>query len=42
MYKEWYGNITDEEITNKIISSAVIFWFKDEDAPCGKVWNYFK
>lgn len=42
MYKEWYGNITDEEITNKIISSAVIFWFKDEDASCGKVWNYFK
>lgn len=33
IYKEWYGNITDEEITNKIISSAVIFWFKDEDAP---------
>lgn len=42
MYKSWYGNITDEDLNNKIISSAVTFWFKDEDAGCGKVWNYFK
>ena len=26
----------------KIIHSAINFWFEDEDAGSGKVWNYFK
>lgn len=26
----------------KVIYSAINFWFKDEDAGTGKVWNYFK
>ena len=25
----------------KIILSAITFWFKDEDAKEGKVWDYF-
>lgn len=31
-------DINDE----KIIHSAINFWFEDEDAGSGKVWNYFK
>lgn len=42
LYKEWHPNITKEDLDNKIIMSAINFWFKDEDAGVGKVWNYFK
>lgn len=28
--------------SEKVIYSAINFWFKDEDAGTGKVWNYFK
>lgn len=42
LYNEWYSNITREDLDNKIIASAINFWFKDEDAGVGKVWNYFK
>ena len=42
LYTAWYGEITEEDLDNKIILSAITFWFKDEDAKCGKVWNYFK
>lgn len=42
LYKEWHSNITKEDLDNKIIMSAINFWFKDEDAGVGKVWNYFK
>lgn len=42
LYNEWYSNITREDLDNKIITSAINFWFKDEDAGVGKVWNYFK
>lgn len=42
MYKEWYPNISKEELDEKIILSAIIFWFKDEDAKIGKIWDYFK
>lgn len=42
LYTEWYSNITNEDLDNKIIASAINFWFKDEDAGTGKVWNYFK
>ena len=42
LYKEWHSNITKEDLDNKIIMSVINFWFKDEDAGVGKVWNYFK
>lgn len=42
LYKDWFTNITKEELDDKIITSCINFWFKDEDAGVGKVWNYFK
>ena len=42
MYKQWFPNLTEEQLDEKIIHSAINFWFKDEDAGAGKVWNYFK
>lgn len=36
------SNHTEEELNEKVIYSAINFWFKDEDAGTGKVWNYFK
>lgn len=42
LYNEWYSNITREDLDNKIIASAINFWFKDEDDGHEKVWNYFK
>lgn len=35
-------NLTEEQLDEKVIYSAINFWFKDEDAGTGKVWNYFK
>lgn len=40
--KEWFSNTNEEELNHKIIESAITFWFKDDDAGEGKVWNYFK
>lgn len=38
LYKQWFGSNAD----NKIIESAILFWFKDEDYHKGsKVLNYF-
>lgn len=38
LFKQWFGNSID----NKIIESAIIFWFKDEDYQKGiKVTKYF-
>lgn len=34
-------NIWDS-INNKIIESAITFYFKDEDSGSTKTWNYFK
>lgn len=42
MYKQWFPNLTEEQLDEKIIHSAINFWFEDEDAGSGKVWNYFK
>lgn len=42
LFKEWNTEITDTELNDKIITSAVNFWFKDDDAEDGKVWSYFK
>ena len=39
LYKSWFGSNVD----NKIIESAMCFWFKDEDYNKGsKLMNYFK
>lgn len=29
-------------INDKLVKSAITFWFKDEDYDGCKVWNYFK
>lgn len=42
LYEEWYSDESKEDLDNKIVTSAINFWFKDEDAGSGKVWNYFK
>ncbi len=39
LFKAWFGDNIDQ----KIIESAIIFWFKDDDYEEGsKLWNYFK
>lgn len=32
----------NEILDNKIIESAITFYFKDEDSGSTKTWNYFK
>lgn len=36
------SNHSDDELDNKIIESAITFYFKDEDSGSTKTWNYFK
>ena len=39
LFKTWFN----DGIEHKIIESAIIFWFKDDDYNRGfKLWNYFK
>lgn len=39
LFKTWFG----EEVEHKIIESAIIFWFQDDDYKGGfKLWDYFK
>ena len=39
LFKSWFS----DGIEQKIIESAVIFWFKDDDyKDCFKLWNYLK
>ena len=39
LFKSWFG----DGVEQKIIESAVIFWFKDDDYRDGfKLGNYFK
>lgn len=39
LFNSWFG----EDIDHKIIESAIIFWFKDDNYKEGsKIWNYFK
>ena len=39
LFKQWFGSNTD----NKIIESAILFWFKDDDYHKGsKLMNYFE
>lgn len=35
-------NFKIENIKDKIIESAIVNWFEDEDAGIEKVWNYFR
>lgn len=42
LYSEWFRNINKNELDNKIIESAIIFYFKDGDSGSTKTWNYFK
>ena len=42
LYKEWFGEDNIENIKDKIIKSAIVNWFEDEDAGIEKVWNYFR
>lgn len=42
LYSEWFHNINKNELDNKIIESAITFYFKDEDSGSTKTWNYFK
>lgn len=37
LFEKWFGNNFDE----KIIASAVDFWFEDDDFDGNKVWKYF-
>lgn len=39
LFKSWFG----DRIDHKIIESAIVFWFKDEDNPgTAKLVNYFR
>lgn len=39
LFKTWFG----DGIEQKVIESAVMFWFKDDDYKDGyKLWNYFR
>lgn len=40
LYYEWLDG-DEAKVHEKIILSAITFWFKDEDAKEGKVWDYF-
>lgn len=42
LYKEWFGEDNIENIKDKIIESAIVNWFEDENAGIEKVWNYFR
>ena len=42
LYKEWFGEDNIENIKDKIIESAIVNWFEDEDASSDKVWEYFR
>lgn len=41
-YKKWFGNLDENKLDAKIANATITFWFEDEDAGGGKVWNYFK
>lgn len=37
LYSEWFRNINKNELDNKIIESAITFYFKDEDSGSTKL-----
>lgn len=40
LYSQWFNN-DKEKVKDKIIESTIVFWFKDDDAEDGKLWDYF-
>lgn len=39
LFKSWFG----EDIDQKVIEAAILFWFKDDDCKSNsKLWNHFK
>lgn len=39
LFKSWFG----EDIDQKVIEAAILFWFKDDDYKSNsKLWNHFK
>lgn len=37
--QRWFG----EDIDQKVIEAAILFWFKDDDCKSNsKLWNHFK
>lgn len=38
MYKSWFADNYEE----RIIEAAISYFFKDEDAPEGKIWRYYE
>lgn len=41
-YYDWFGNLSKNELDEKVVCATINFWFKDEDAGEDKVWKYFK
>lgn len=37
LFEQWFGN----DIDDRIIASAIDFWFEDDDFEGDKVWDYF-
>nr|DAP37228.1 MAG TPA: hypothetical protein [Crassvirales sp.] len=42
LYEKWFGNISEDEMKEKIIEATIVNWFEDVDADDDKVWEYFK
>lgn len=42
LYEKWFGNVSEDEMKEKIIEATVVNWFEDIDAGDDKVWEYFK
>lgn len=39
LFKSWFG----EDIDQKVIEAAILYWFKDDDCKSNsKLWNHFK
>lgn len=39
LFKSWFG----EDIDQKVIEAAILYWFKDNDCKSNsKLWNHFK
>ena len=41
-YANRFKVISPKSLKDKIIESAIVNWFEDEDAGIEKVWNYFR
>ena len=41
LYQKWFVGQEKDAIESKIIEGAINYFFKDEDAPDGKIWLYY-